>query len=52
MMGELVFTDKRHGLSPGRHTITLSTGHLSPGMYYAVLRSEEGVTVVKMVKRR
>jgi hypothetical protein len=50
MMGEMVFYSQENMLPPGRHTITWSPGHLPAGLYYGVLRSEEGVSVVKMVK--
>jgi hypothetical protein len=51
MMGEMVFYSQENMLPPGRHTITWSPGHLPAGLYYGVLRSEEGVSVVKMVKQ-
>ena len=35
----------------GKHTFTWSPERLPEGMYYGVLRSEEGVSVVKMVKQ-
>jgi hypothetical protein len=50
MMGEVVYQTEPNELTPGRHTITWSPGHLPAGLYYGVLRSEEGVSVVKMVK--
>ncbi|HSG67692.1 MAG TPA: T9SS type A sorting domain-containing protein, partial [Bacteroidales bacterium] len=35
----------------GTHQVTWSPHHLPAGLYYAVLRSEDGVSVVKMVKQ-
>ena len=49
-IGELVYQIEDY-LELGIHTVTWSPGHLPGGMYYAVLRSEEGVYVVKMVKQ-
>jgi hypothetical protein len=51
MMGEVVFYSQENMLPPGRHAITWSPGHLPAGLYYGVLRSEEGVSVVKMLKQ-
>lgn len=49
-MGELVFhTEDQFDL--GTHMMSWSPHHLPTGLYYAVLRSEEGVSVVKMVKQ-
>jgi len=50
MMGEMVFYSQENMLPPGRHTLTWSPGHLPAGLYYGVLRSGDGVSVVKMVK--
>lgn len=38
-------------LEQGNHSITWSPDHLADGMYYAVIRSEDGVSVVKIVKQ-
>ena len=35
----------------GKHTFVWTPERLSEGMYYAVLRSEKGVAVVKMIKQ-
>jgi hypothetical protein len=51
MMGEMVYEEPEQTMLPGIHSVTLSPDHLSPGMYYAMLRSEEGMSVVKMVKQ-
>jgi hypothetical protein len=51
MMGEMVFYSQENMLPPGRHTLTWSPGHLPAGLYYGVLRSKEGVSVVKMIKQ-
>ena len=51
MMGEMVFYSQENMLPPGRHKITWSPGHLPAGLYYGVLRSGDGVTVVKLIKQ-
>ena len=51
MMGEVVYRTEEIMLPQGRHTVTWSPGHLLAGLYYAVLRSKEGVSVVKMIKQ-
>ena len=51
MTGEAVFGTEEKHLFPGRHSITWSPGHLPAGMYYAVLRSKEGVKVLKLIKQ-
>ncbi|RLD80114.1 MAG: hypothetical protein DRJ15_07840 [Bacteroidetes bacterium] len=51
VIGEMVFETEDRLLPAGNHKITWSPGHLPPGMYYAVLRSEEVVSVVKMIKQ-
>jgi len=48
-IGEEVFNKEDH-LGQGTHQFSWSPHHLPAGLYYAVLRSEEGVSVVKMVK--
>ena len=35
----------------GKHTFTWTPESLPEGMYFAVLRSEDGVSVVKMIKQ-
>jgi hypothetical protein len=50
MMGEMVYEEPEQTMLPGIHSVKLSPDHLSPGMYYAMLRSEDGVNVVKMIK--
>lgn len=50
-MGEEMFLVDKGVMNPGRHTVTWSPAHNIPaGMYFGVLRSGEGVSVLKMVK--
>ena len=49
-IGEEVFYKENH-LDQGTHQFSWSPHHLPAGLYYAVLRSEEGVSVVKMIKQ-
>ena len=51
MIGEVVHIAEELNIPPGRHKVTWSPGHLPAGLYYGVLRSEDGVSVVKMVKQ-
>ena len=51
MIGEVVYETENQLMSQGSHTVTWSPSHLPRGLYYAVLRSEEGVSVVKIVKQ-
>jgi hypothetical protein len=50
MMGKQVYYLEENSVAPGAHKVTWSPVHLPAGMYYAVLRSGDGVSVVKMVK--
>jgi len=50
-IGEVVYKAEDYIMPQGVHTVTWSPSHLPEGLYYAVLRSEEGVSVVKMVKQ-
>jgi len=50
-VGEAVVVGEERNVMPGNHTITLSLHHLPAGLYYSVLRSGEGVSVVKVVKQ-
>jgi hypothetical protein len=50
LQGVVVYEKEDHVVQAGSHKVIWSTSHLPAGMYYAVLRSEEGVSVVKMVK--
>ena len=50
-MGEVVYEVEENMKPPGTHKFSWSLHHLPPGIYYAVLRSVGGVSVVKMVKR-
>ncbi|MEN8225229.1 MAG: T9SS type A sorting domain-containing protein [Bacteroidota bacterium] len=51
MIGEVVYKIEDRMMPQGTHKITWSPGHLPVGLYYGVLRSGEGVSVVKMVKQ-
>jgi len=50
-VGEAVFEGEDRNVAPGNHTITPTLHHLPSGLYFAVLRSEDGVNVVKLVKQ-
>ncbi|MCK4568889.1 MAG: T9SS type A sorting domain-containing protein [Bacteroidales bacterium] len=50
-IGEVVYKTEDQVMPQGSHTVTWSPGHLPKGMYYAILRSEDGVVVVKIVKQ-
>jgi len=50
-VGEAVAEGEDRNVAPGKHTITPSLHHLPAGLYYAVLRSGEGMGVVKIVKQ-
>jgi hypothetical protein len=49
-IGELVYQFEDQ-FGQGSHAVTWSPGHLPEGMYFAVLKTEEGLSVVKMLKR-
>jgi hypothetical protein len=51
-IGGEVYTAEDRLMAEGKHSFVWSTDRLPEGMYYAVLRSEEGVSVVKIVKQR
>ena len=50
-IGEEVYKGEDRLMPLGKHSFTWSADRLPEGMYYAVLRSEEGVSVVKMLKQ-
>ena len=50
-IGETIYVAEEGILPQGKHTFSWTPERLPEGMYYAVLRSEEGVSVVKMVKQ-
>jgi len=50
-IGEVIHTAVDRMMSQGKHTFTWTADRLPEGMYYGVLRSEEGVSVVKMIKQ-
>jgi len=51
VIGEVVYMGEDRMMPQGKHSFTWTAERLPEGMYYAVLRSEEGVSVVKMVKQ-
>lgn len=51
VMGKVVYETENRMMPRGTYTVTWSPDHLPDGMYYAVLRSDDGVSVVKMVKQ-
>ena len=51
VMGEEVYRTEESMMPQGRHTVTWSPSHLPKGLYYAVLKSEKGVSVVKIIKQ-
>ncbi|RLD78298.1 MAG: hypothetical protein DRJ15_11825 [Bacteroidetes bacterium] len=50
-IGEVVYQVEDRNMPTGSHKIFWSPNHLPIGMYYGVLRSKEGVSVVKMLKQ-
>ena len=50
-IGEAIHLADEGRLSPGKHTYFWSPEGMPEGLYYAVLRSEGGVSVVKMLKQ-
>ncbi|NQT78136.1 MAG: T9SS type A sorting domain-containing protein [Bacteroidetes bacterium] len=50
-IGETIYVAEDGMMPQGKHTFIWSPERLPEGMYYAVLRSEEGVSVVKMIKQ-
>jgi hypothetical protein len=51
LQGVVVYETEERLVQPGTHKVTWSQSHLPAGMYYGVMRSDEGVSVVKMMKR-
>ena len=51
VMGEVVYKSIANVLQSGPHQVSWSPGPMPAGMYYGVLRSEEGVSVVKLIKK-
>jgi photosystem II stability/assembly factor-like uncharacterized protein len=49
--GQLLETIINQLVPQGTHSISWSSGNLPPGLYYAVLRTENDISVVKMVMR-
>jgi len=52
MIGEVVYQLEDCFMPRGSHKVSWSPGLLPQGLYYAVLKSEVGVSVVKVVKQR
>jgi len=50
-IGEMVYAGEEQMMPQGTHQFSWTPHHLPAGLYYGVLRSEEGVSVVKMVKQ-
>lgn len=50
-IGEMVYKAEDRLMTVGKHSFIWSAESLPEGLYYAVLRSEEGVSLVKMVKK-
>jgi hypothetical protein len=50
-IGETIYVAVDCLMSQGKHTFTWTAEGLPQGMYYAVLRSDEGVSVVKLIKK-
>ena len=50
-IGEAILLADEGTLPPGKHTFTWTPERLSEGMYYAVLRNEDGVSVIKLIKQ-
>ena len=51
VIGEVVYMTEDRLMPQGKHIFTWTADQLPEGLYYAVLRSEEGVSVMKMVKQ-
>ncbi|MCD4724160.1 MAG: T9SS type A sorting domain-containing protein [Bacteroidales bacterium] len=50
-IGEIIHEVVDRMMPQGKHSFTWTADRLPEGLYYAVMRSEEGVSVVKMVKQ-
>ena len=50
-IGETIYVAEEGILPQGKHTLIWTDDRLPEGLYYIVLRSEEGVSVVKMIKQ-
>ena len=50
-IGEKIYQAEDRLMPVGKHTFTWTPERLPEGMYYGVMRSEEGVSVVKMIKQ-
>lgn len=50
-MGEEIYNEMYSSMPPGSHKVVWSPTHLPGGMYYAVLKSKFGISIVKMIKQ-
>ena len=51
VIGEVVYMTEDRMMPQGKHSFTWTADRLPKGLYYAVLRSEEGVSVIKIIKQ-
>jgi len=51
VIGEVVYMGEDRMMFQGKHSFTWAADRLPEGMYYAVLRSEERVSIIKMIKQ-
>jgi hypothetical protein len=50
-LGEEVYRFEEQNLPQGKHSITPSLHHLPSGMYYGVLKTDKGNSMLKMIKQ-
>ena len=50
-IGGVVYKAEERIMPQGKHSFTWTPERLPEGMYYAVLKSEEGISVVKLIKQ-
>jgi hypothetical protein len=50
-IGKEMYRAEDRLMAVGKHSFTWSSDRLPEGLYYAVLRSEEGISVVKLIKQ-
>ena len=51
VIGEVVYKAESRILHQGKHTFTWTADRLPEGMYFGVLRSEEGVSIINLIKQ-
>lgn len=51
IQGMVVYETNDHLLQAGSHKVIWSPSHLPAGMYYGVLRTEEGMSAIKIIKK-